>query len=237
MKRLTSALLPGLLLTGVFATAAAPARSAIDTSQPGVVCDASEQLCYDREGLALPATRRAFGRYGEDKARRLIERGERGRTFLLSNGSACDVKARTCWDDGWKRRNVSTNLSRHLFGSSGSQGGNDPWNSNDGSHSAECLLRRAGRTIFTGRCDLNEGGDGSFTASMRNGPRYQFRSQRGRYWISDSSGGMWPVEYSDYGRGAVFRWADMNLETRQLNYRGSSDRNRNLDTLLRELFN
>ena len=29
--------------------------------------------------------------------------------------------ARTCWDDGWKRRNISGKLTRHLFGS-GSQG-------------------------------------------------------------------------------------------------------------------
>ena len=212
----------------------------VDTREPGVVCDSAEQLCYDGRGLAVEATRRNFGRYGEDKARRLIARGERGRTFLLSNGVACDVAVRTCWDDGWKRRNVSRGMTRHLFTGSGGTW-NDDWSTNGSGYSAECLLRRGGRTVFQGSCELREQGSGReriFTASMRNGPRYVFRKDRGSMWISDSSGGSWPVQHRDYGQAAVFRWADMNLEARQGSYRGSSyDRNRSLEDLLQQMFN
>jgi hypothetical protein len=239
------AALPTVLKAGLaLLLAAAPgslsvlARSAIDTSQRGLVCDQAAQLCYDRDGIALNATRNTFGRYGEDKARRLIARGERGRTFLLSSGVACDIQARTCWDDGWKRRNVANGLTRHLFGSDGTGSWGD--NGSDNSYSAVCLLRRAGRVLYDGSCELRESkadGNGRFSAILRNGPRYTFRNDRGRWWISDSSGGRWPVAINDYGRAAVFRWADMSLETRQRNYRGGEGRNRSIEDTLRDLFN
>lgn len=237
------ALLAGLALSAALPHPPLAAAGRIDTREPGVVCDSQEQLCYDGQGLALEATRRSFGRYGEDKARKLIARGERGRTFLLSNGTACDVSVRTCWEDGWKRRNVSKNLTRHLFaGGSGSGGGwNDEWSNNGSGYSAECLLRRGGRTVFQGSCELREKGSGreqTFIATMRNGPRYVFRRERGSVWINDSNGGSWPVQHRDYGRAAVFRWADMSLETRQGSYRGNnSDRNRSMEDLLQQLFN
>lgn len=234
------------LLLAVLAVAAPLSRSqvlaaaSIDTREPGVVCDSAEQLCYNDAGLALEATRRSFGRYGEGKARRLIEKGERGRTFKLSNGVACDVGVRTCWDDGWKRRNVSNTMTRHLFGG-GSQGMNNSWSDGGSGYSGDCLVRRRGRTLYQGSCELREQGNGReqrFIATMRDGPRYVFQRQRGGIWISDGSGGSWPVEYRDYGRAAVFRWSDMSLEARQGSYRGSTtDRNRNLDDLLLQLFN
>jgi hypothetical protein len=46
------------------------------------------------------------------------------------------------------------------------------------------------------------------------------------------------VQHRDYGRAAVFRWADMSLEARQGSYRGNnSDRNRSLEEMLPQLFN
>jgi hypothetical protein len=235
------ALVAGLALSAALPLGPLAAADRIDTRQPGVVCDSAEQLCYDGRGLALDATRRSFGRYGEDKARRLIAKGERGRTFQLSNGVACDVGVRTCWEDGWKRRNVAKSLTRHLFAGGGTGGWNDDWSENGSGYSGECLLRRAGRTLYQGSCELQEQGTGRdrrFIASMRNGPRYVFRQERGSVWISDSSGGNWPVQHRDYGRAAVFRWADMSLEARQGSYRGSSsDRNRGMEEVLQQLFN
>jgi hypothetical protein len=236
-------LLAGLTLASVLAIPARSASGAISTRESGLVCDAAEQLCYDRNGLSLPATAQNFGRFGEDKARRLLRQGERGRTFLLSNGVACDVTVRTCWDDGWKRRNVSNAMTRHLFGRGTpgwSDAGSGNGNGNGSGYSAQCLLRQGGRTVFQGNCELRERGEGRerrFIASMRNGPRYVFQNERGGYRIVDGSGGSWPVDYRDYGRAAVFRWADMSLETRQGSYGGSSDRNRTLEELLRQLFN
>jgi hypothetical protein len=235
------ALLAGLALSAALPLGPLLAAGRVDTREPGIVCDSAEQLCYDGRGLALEATRRSFGRYGEDKARRLIAKGERGRTFLLSNGTACDVAVRTCWEDGWKRRNVAKSLTRHLFAGGSSSGWNDEWSENGSGYSGECLLRRGGRTLYQGSCELREQGSGRdvrFIASMRNGPRYVFRRERGSVWISDSTGGSWPVQHRDYGRAAVFRWADMSLEARQGSYRGSSsDRNRGLEDLLQQLFN
>jgi hypothetical protein len=234
------------LLLAVFAVATSlpqshlQAAGGLDTREPGVVCDSVEQLCYNGAGLALEATRRSFGRYGEAKARRLIEKGERGRTFKLSNGVACDVAVRTCWDDGWKRRNVSKTMTRHLF-SSGSQDWNNSWSDGGSGYSGECLVRRRGRTLYQGSCELREQANSRerrFIATMRDGPRYVFQRQRGNMWISDGSGGSWPVDHRDYGRAAVFRWSDMSLEARQGSYRGSAtDRNRSLDELLQQLFN
>jgi hypothetical protein len=237
-------LLVVLCLAPIPRTARGEAGGTIDTRERGVVCDAAEQLCYDRSGLSLEATRRNFGRFGEDKARALISRGERGRTFQLSSGIACDVNARTCWDDGWKRKNVAQAMTRHLFGP-GSGSGSPGWNNASGSggsgYSGDCLLRRGGRTLFQGSCELLEQGNGRerrFIATMRNGPRYTFQKQGGTISISDSSGGLWPVQYRDYGRAAVFRWSDMSLEARQGSYGGyAGDRNRALEDLLRQLFN
>jgi hypothetical protein len=238
--RFQVALLPVALLLCLWPDRGATARSAIDTRQPGLVCDTAEQLCYDRVGISLSATRQSFGRYGEDRARSLIARGERGRTFQLSNGVACDVKARTCWDDGWQRRNVAKSLTRHLFGSgsSGGNGGSGIWAG--GNQSAICLLRRAGRVVYDGSCELREDNDdrtGLYSAILRNGTRYSFRNDRGRWWISDNSGRRWPVAINDYGQAAVFRWGDITLETRQRTYRGGNGSNRSVEDTLRDLFN
>jgi hypothetical protein len=243
------ALLAALALSPVVLSAGGQAGGPIDTNEPGVVCDAGEQLCYNQNGLSVDTTRRNFGRSSAEKARQLIRRGERGRTFQLSNGVACDVNARTCWDDGWKRRNISGKLTRHLFGS-GSQGSgssssstswNDGWSGGSNGYTADCLLRRGGRTLFQGSCELleqNNGRERRFIATMRNGPRYVFQNRGGNVSIGDGSGGSWPVQYRDYGRAAVFRWADMSLEARQGSYGGSAnDRNRTLEELLRQLFN
>lgn len=256
-------LLSALTLAALVPSQRSHASSAISTREPGLVCDRTQQLCYDRDGISLPATAQNFGRYGEDQARRLIRKGERGRTFLLSNGVACDVTVRTCWDDGWERKNLSKAMTRHLFGSpisgsgsgsgygsgsgsgygsgSGSPGWNDGWSGGNNGYTAQCQLRRGGRSVFQGNCELLEQSNGReqrFIATMRNGPRYVFQNRGGTISISDSSGGSWPVQFRDYGRAAVFRWADMSLETRQGVYGGSSnDRNRTLEELLRQLFN
>jgi hypothetical protein len=245
------ALLAALALSQLALPAASQAGGAIDINEPGVVCDAGDQLCYNQTGLSVESTRRTFGRSGAEKARELIRRGERGRTFKLSNGVACDVNARTCWDDGWKRRNISGKLTRHLFGS-GSQGSwsstsspswNDGWGGGTSGYTADCLLRRGGRTLFQGSCELQEQNNGRerrFIATMRNGPRYVFQNRGGDVSISDGTGGSWPVQYRDYGRAAVFRWADMSLETRQgqgADGGSSNNRNRTLEEVLRQLFN
>jgi hypothetical protein len=235
-------LLAAVCLPTLISPADVLAGDAIDTRESGVVCDANQQLCFDRGGLALDATQRNFGRSGEKKARRLINQGKAGPTFKLSNGVACDITVRTCWDDGWKRRNVAKTMTRHLFNAA-PQSGNTPWGSGGtgGGYSGECLLRQGGRTVFEGSCQLREQGDGRerrFIATMRNGARYIFQNQGGNVWISDGRGGQWPVKHRDYGQAAVFRWADMSLEARQGAYRGSpSDRNRSLEDLLRQMFN
>ncbi len=217
------------------------AAGMVATPEAGVVCDSVEQLCYDRGGLALDATRRNFGRRGENKARRLLDQGETGRKFKLSNGIACDTSVRLCWDDGWKRRNVAKSMTRQLFSGS-SQSWNETKPGGGSSTSAECLLRQAGRTVFQGSCELqkvDDGGERRVIATLRNGPRYVFQNQGGKVWISDARGGRWPVKHRDHGQAVVFVWADMNLEARQGSYGGGSagNRTRSLEDLLRQLFN
>ena len=206
----------------------------VSSPQQGVICDGAGQVCYDGQGLSLGFTRTYFGAFAEQNALRNLNGQPVPRQFRLSNGAACDVNQRLCWSDGWAQRVVDRSLTSQLFG--GSDGGGNNSNTSTGL----CRLNQGFRTIYNGQCDLKELTNERhkrFVVNLGNGSRYSFEDRGNGFRISDGMGGSWPVSFSDQGRSAVFRWADMNLNVTQNAYQGGSSVGRALGNLLEALFN
>jgi hypothetical protein len=131
----------------------------------------------------------------------------------FSTGAGCDLRDQTCWEDGRKRKNVSQQLNKQLFGNS-SGGSGQNWR-NPSDDTATCELSERGRRIFSGRCDLERragNGGTSYVVDLRDGRRYTFYNRMGRLVMSDATG-TYPVESGTRGRSTLFRWANMELET------------------------
>ena len=206
----------------------------VSSPSRGVICDGAGQVCYDSQGLSLALTRSYFGAFAEQNAQRNLNGQPIPRQFRLSNGAACDVNQRLCWSDGWSQRVVDRNLTGQLFGSSGGGGGNTT------TSTGLCRLNQGFRTLYNGQCDLKELSNERrkrFVVSLGNGSRYSFEDRGNGYRISDGTGGSWPVTFSDQGRSAVFRWADMTMAVTQNAYQGGSAMGRALGNLLEALFN
>lgn len=207
----------------------------VSSPQQGVICDGAGQVCYDAQGLSLGLTRNYFGAFAEQNALRNLNGQPVPRQFRLSNGAACDVNQRLCWSDGWGQRQVDRSLSTQLFGNSAGGSG-----SNTNSATGLCRLTQGFRTVFNGQCDLKELTNNQrkrFVVNLGNGSRYSFEDRGNGYRITDGMGGSWPVSFSDQGKSAVFRWADMNLSVTQNAYQGGSSVGRALGNLLEALFN
>lgn len=179
------------------------AASTVKLPRAGVICDTTTLTCYTAEGPSLSETRSEFGRRAEqDLVNRLSGRPP-AREFSLSGGELCDLRQRTCWDDGSKRRNVSNRLTRQLWGGA------------DG-RERTCRLSQRGRSLFDGRCRLTRRADFNGTAyqvETSDGRRYNFFVNReGRLVLRDATG-LWPVTTSTWGNRVEFRWADLQLET------------------------
>ena len=92
----------------------------------GVICDRATKICYERNGISYYQTRSQFGWRAEQELRRQLSGRPWPNQLSFSSGELCELQRQVCWDDGWKRRNVSYRLSRQLFGSN--------WNGNAWSH-------------------------------------------------------------------------------------------------------
>jgi len=214
-------------LFGALPTSASGSGSGLQGLQvpkAGVVCDPGGQLCYDQAGLSLGLTREYFGAFAEQAALRNLGGQAPPRQFALSNGSACDLTARTCWSDGWGRQQPNAALSSQLFappqggGSSSTSGTNSGSNSggnNVTTKTAQCTLTRWFKPLYRGSCELREirGGRGSrLEVSLQDGVGYTISKPRGgSYQISDSKGSIWPLQVRDQGRVITFIWSDRVL--------------------------
>jgi len=194
-----------LLVAGLAAALAVPLPSlALDFPRSGVVCDRKQQVCYDARGASLEQTRREYGREAERDLLRNLSGRPPARSIDFSSGEVCDLRERQCWDDGWKKRNVSGRLTRQLF--SGSGGSWDNANRGD----ARCRLSQRGRRLFDGGCNLF-GRGGSYVVETQDGRRYSFLNENGRLVLRDATG-RWPVSVWNSGGVSVFRWADVELQ-------------------------
>jgi len=179
---------------------------ALDMPRAGVVCDNSQRICYDGQGPSVNQTRRTYGEKAERDLLRQLSGRPPGQDFLLSGGQLCSVSRRTCWDDGWQRTNISTKLTRQLYGNSAGGHGNGE---------STCQLLQRGRNLFRGGCRLSrrqDFGGSAYVVETSDGRRYSFYSQgNGRLVLRDATG-TWPVVVSSRGNGMLFRWADLQLD-------------------------
>ena len=178
----------------------------LQVPRTGVVCDSGSQLCYDQMGLSLGLTREYFGSYAEQAAVRNLGGQVPARQFRLSNGSACDGMARTCWSDGLGRQRVNLALTNQLFGGGGA---------GTQAQLGQCKLSRWFKTLFSGSCELRETRSNKgrlLEVSLQNGNVYTIsRPRSGSYQISDRNGAVWPLQVHDKGGTTNFIWSDRLL--------------------------
>jgi hypothetical protein len=191
--------------------------SGLQTPKPGVVCDPGGQLCYDQVGVSLGLTREYFGSYAEQSALRNLGGQAPPKQFRLSNGSACDAMARTCWSDGWNRQRLNVALSNQLFGNGGGGGGAGGGAGGGGSTTrlATCSITRWFKTLYRGSCELRENRSSRgrhLQVLLQDGNAYSIDRQRGgSYQITDPKGAVYPLQVRDQGRSISFSWADRLL--------------------------
>jgi hypothetical protein len=185
----------------------------LQAPRAGVVCDPGDQSCYDQAGLSLGLTREYFGAFAEQTALRNLGGQTPARQFRLSNGSACDAMARTCWSDGWSRQQVNVPLSNQLFG--GGSGGGSGSGSGSQTRIGQCKLSRWFKTLFSGSCELREIRNNRgrlLEVSLQDGNAYTIsRPRSGNYQISDRNGTSWPLQVRDQGNTTSFSWSDRVL--------------------------
>lgn len=199
--------------------ALAQSRS-LDFPSSGVICDRVVRICYDSNGVSLPLTRRYFDRRAEQNLQRRFSGQQIPREFQLSGGEVCDLRRQICWDDGWKKTNISTRLSRQLFGSdwkAGNQLGNNwnnNWNRNE--QASACELSQRGRRLFSGNCSLrrrNTKNGTAYSVEFQDGRQFAFYNRQGELVLRDDTR-IWPARYTRSGNEVVFNWADLRLAAR-----------------------
>ena len=191
----------------------APARAQITYPRDGIVCDRERSICYDGSGASISLTDRYLGSRAARDLRRRLREGLSGTRFLLPNGTACDVAERTCWNDGWRRRNVDHTMGRKLWGSSAGQGSASISTGGERVRARCSFMPVRGRS-YTGPCSLRTDRSGNrsrFVVEMDNGLRYRFVDRGDGFRITDDRGGSWPVAYDDHGSTGVFRWPEAQL--------------------------
>jgi len=210
-------------------TAASAKTQSLDFPRSGVICDPAVRICYDSNGASVSLTRRYFDRNAEQALKRLLSGRQMPREFQFSGGEVCDVRRRLCWDNGWKKTNVSNRLSRQLFGSvdnTGNQWGNNNsnnniWNNstnnwNQNQQTSFCDLSQLGRRLFNGSCNLrqrNTSNGTAYSVELQDGRQFAFYNRQGELVLRDNNG-TWPVRYTRRGNEVLFNWANMRLNTR-----------------------
>ncbi len=192
---------------------------AVELRSGGIVCDPERKACYDRLGPDLNETGRRYGARAERDLRRRISGQRPPQEIVFSSGELCDLRERQCWDDGWRRRNVSNRLTKHLFGAGGGQ------DQLTGRGERPCELRRSGRLMFRGTCRVETSGAGwgaDHRVVAENGSSFRFFDRGNRLWVRDGSDTA-PVAVSRRSQGVRLRWnrVELDLDRRcELSQRG-----------------
>jgi hypothetical protein len=256
----------GLALAGGLACClglanALPARAQnLSYPAPGVICDGSAKLCYDKKGLSVALTGIAYGQRAQQKAMTSLNNGTPSPEFKLSNGSVCSLALGACWEDGWSKRRLANNLSMQLFGvvpavnpaypngigtlDNGNGNSNSNWNSEAVRNSGICSLSRSGNRNFDGPCELKQvqgPGGTRYRVRLGNGTSFTFVNQGNGFRIEDAMGGSWPVQFVDQGPTGIFRWGNSTLVATQREWNGyqqgqQTPTGRALGNLLESLF-
>ncbi len=213
---------------------------------PGVVCDQRTQRCYDARGLSSSLTGQQFSTAARQNAFNTLRGRRPPQLFTLSDGSSCDLRQRVCYGQPQINQQITNQLFGGLLGPypypSTTPYPDTTLGQTD--YTGDCSITRGGNLVYQGSCALKEVQQGlqpRFEVQLQNGARYIFEQSQGGYQISDSMGGRWPVQFSDYGRSGQFRWADMTLTVTQRNYRPETNPGgsfgRAIENFLIDLFN
>jgi len=93
----------------------AQSRLAVNSPTAGVICDQQGLICYEREGPSVTQTRYYFGESSANRLETMLRGKPSSNYILLSNGTMCDLRSRSCWSDGWRKRRLDSRLSQSLF--------------------------------------------------------------------------------------------------------------------------
>jgi hypothetical protein len=191
-----------------------PAAGAADLPRAGVVCDPPQQVCYDSQGPSLELTRQYLGPRASNRLLTQLSGRPPLAEFVLSDGQLCDLRQRSCWDDGQRRRRFNPLLSRHLFGTALPSGTRPAATASDPFLERSCHLNQRGLVVFSGACQLSRQNDGSgsvYGVRLGSGQRYRFQ-RRGQLLVLNDASGTWPVALVDRGASVQFRWANLVLD-------------------------
>jgi hypothetical protein len=190
----------------------------LQSPQRGVVCDPAGQVCYDQAGLSLGLTREYYGALAEQTVLRNLGGQAPPKQFRLSEGSACDVQARTCWSDGWSRQRVNVALSNQLFSAGGglpTGGGRpQPGGMTQASRPAQCRVTRWFKVLYNGTCTIEESGGNrgrNLNVQLPDGLYAISRQRGGTYQLTDPQGKIWPLQVRDQGTSLSMIWSDRVL--------------------------
>jgi hypothetical protein len=235
-------------------------QSTITMPAAGVVCDGTNQLCYNRDGLSLQLTGTYFGQYARQTAQQNFGSRLPVSRFELSNGVFCQSDRQSCWRMKNGKRTPADHITNQLYGNAPTPFPNPSPFPNPTpypgptpypqpgpgavSHTGNCRLLRGNQQLFNGSCALREirqGFQPRFEVNLRQGPTYVFEQSNRGTVIADESGGRWPVNVEDRGNRGIFRWADYRLDVTQRNYNpesgGTSKFQRAMNNFLMDLFN
>lgn len=190
----------------------------LQTPAQGIVCDPAGQVCYDQAGLSMGLTRQYYGALAEQTVLRNLNGQAAPKQFRLSEGSACDVLARTCWSDGWNRQRVNVALSSQLFGGGGASGAISKPSPGGGtvvtSRPANCRITRWFKVLYSGTCTVQQSNGNrlrNLNVQLQDGSTFAISRQRGSYQLTDAQGTSWPLQVRDQGATLSFIWSDRIL--------------------------
>jgi hypothetical protein len=189
--------------------------SAISRVGPGVICDRTAAICFDRQGPSIGLTKQYLGSGAALRLTANLSGRPTPSEFSLSNGSFCSVSQSTCWTSN-RRDRLNDSLTRELYPNS------PALQSAVTKTLGLCSITQRGRGIYDGSCELRlvsrEPGDISrYSVTTNDGRKYIFKRTGSTFQLEDATG-TWPVQFINHGYTGVFRWSDIKLvATRQHN--------------------
>ncbi|QVL53725.1 MAG: hypothetical protein KFB97_05085 [Cyanobium sp. M30B3] len=211
------ALLAGAVLAGHTSPVQAQWQGGIGRVAPGVICDRSAAICFDRQGPSIGLTRQYLGNAAAMRLTANLSGRPVASEFILSNGVFCSVAQSACWTSN-RRDRLDERLTREFYPNSPALQGQ----SNVTKSVGLCSLTQRGRSIYDGTCELRlvsrDGGDvRRYSVTTNDGRKYLFKRSGSTFVLEDATG-TWPVQFINHGYTGVFRWSDIKLvATRQHN--------------------
>jgi len=229
-------ILAGAVLTGQTSPVHAQWQGNIARVAPGVICDRSAAICFDRQGPSIGLTREYLGNPAAMRLTANLSGRPLANDFILSNGVFCSIPQSACWTSN-RRERLDEQITREFYP-------NSPALQSQGNVTKSvglCSLSQRGRAIYDGTCELRlvsrDGDVRRYSVTTNDGRKYIFKRSGSTFLLEDATGN-WPVQFINHGYTGVFRWSDINLvATRQHNLLNPQQpQPRNSNDVINELF-